>query len=100
MQFRPMRLASRTRSQCVTGCGARHRRSPTGGAAYGIPLNAIAPLAESMRPSSVPASIVTRGLAGDGAPAVVAQAAKETAIRPLRAALIAAPSVLVVMRRT
>ena len=31
--------ALRTPSQCAAGCGGRQRKSPTGGAANGIPLN-------------------------------------------------------------
>src|SRR5580765_6903062 len=35
----PNASALRTPSHFATGCGARHRFSPTGGAAYGMPLN-------------------------------------------------------------
>src|SRR5581483_441599 len=40
----PNFVVSRTPGQGVTGCGSRHRRSPTGGAANGIPLNTAPPL--------------------------------------------------------
>src|SRR3954452_13378348 len=33
----PKRVASRTPLHGCTGCGGRKRRSPTGGAAYGMP---------------------------------------------------------------
>lgn len=35
----PGSVASRTCGHGSTGCGEHHRRSPTGGAAYGIPWN-------------------------------------------------------------
>src|SRR5262249_34714105 len=41
MQAGPKRLASFTPAQASTGLGTRQRRSPTGGAAYGIPFQLI-----------------------------------------------------------
>src|SRR3974390_2754058 len=37
-------VASRTPAHAFTGTGSRQRRSPTGGCAYGMPLNAAPPL--------------------------------------------------------
>src|SRR5437870_2696695 len=46
----------RTPTQGMTGCGARHRKSPMGGAAYGMPLKTLTPFASAatsaMRPPS------------------------------------------------
>src|SRR5262245_26509794 len=64
MQFLPSRSAARTAVQCATDVGARHRRLPTGGAAYGTPRNTRTPLDESMEPARGPASIVTVGVDG------------------------------------
>src|SRR5471030_3048890 len=43
MQSGPYSLAERTPCHAVAGCGARQRKSPTGGAANGMPLNAMTP---------------------------------------------------------
>lgn len=39
----PKRSAERTPSQGMTGSGGRQRSGPTGGAAYGMPLNTTTP---------------------------------------------------------
>src|SRR4051812_35485390 len=41
----------------LTGCGGRQRSSPTGGAAYGMPLNELTPA--STAPSSIPLATLT-----------------------------------------
>src|SRR6516165_1303481 len=46
----------------AAGRGARHRRAPTGGAAYGMPKNSRAPLARS--PRTAPLSVRTTSGAG------------------------------------
>ena len=51
--------ASRTPFQGVGGCGARQRSGPTGGAAYGMPLNASTPLASRWLPRTSPACVRT-----------------------------------------
>src|SRR5262249_28494026 len=43
--------------QCATGCGARQRKSPTGGAANGTPLNDRTPSATA--PCNSPLSTLT-----------------------------------------
>src|SRR5690606_36011975 len=43
MHGAPYWLASRTPSHPAGDCGGFHRRSPTGGAAKGIPLNTVTP---------------------------------------------------------
>src|SRR6185295_19108485 len=45
MQDAPNASAARTPFQATTDCGAFHRRSPTGGAANGMPLNTRTPFA-------------------------------------------------------
>jgi hypothetical protein len=57
----PAAVAARSPAHGATGCGGRQRRSPTGGVANGTPRNTRTPAAESSRPTSVPASTVTRG---------------------------------------
>jgi hypothetical protein len=42
-QIAPNALASCTPDQGLTGIGSRQRSSPTGGAAYGMPLNTAPP---------------------------------------------------------
>jgi hypothetical protein len=55
----------------VTGCGARHRKSLTGGAAYGMPLNDRT--LPDTAPAVIPASILTI-LSSDWAASVAVQA--------------------------
>src|SRR6185295_484057 len=47
----------RTPSQGFTGCGSFHLRSPTGGAAKGIPLNAYTSPEALITPDTRPASV-------------------------------------------
>src|SRR6185503_19496917 len=61
MQMGPNLLASRTPLQLAAGCGARQRRSPTGGAAKGIFLKTEMP--PSVVPANLPCRIVTWGSA-------------------------------------
>src|SRR5437762_3020457 len=49
--------ASRTSSHGGTGCGSRQRRSPIGGAAYGMPRHTAT--SPSMRPRTAPAVVAT-----------------------------------------
>src|SRR5882724_11301614 len=49
-------LLSRIESQGFTGCGARHRNSPTGGAANGMPLYTRTAVPD---PTTYPESILT-----------------------------------------
>src|SRR6059036_3256116 len=42
-------VASRTPDHGAGGCGGRNRLAPNGGAAYGMPLNAVTPFALSAR---------------------------------------------------
>ena len=58
MQSCPYAFAARTPVHGATGWGARHRRLPTGGAANGMPLNAIT--RSLATPSTSPLSIFTR----------------------------------------
>ncbi|GAA2916543.1 hypothetical protein GCM10020221_10590 [Streptomyces thioluteus] len=61
-------VASRTTDHGVTGPGGRHRRSPTGGAANGIPRKTLP--RSVTRPRTGPASVVTTaGSRGARAPA-------------------------------
>src|SRR5580765_2639743 len=57
MQLAENLSPARTPSQCFAGCGGRHRRSPTGGAANGRPLkirtSGYAPGVPVTRPFSV-----------------------------------------------
>src|SRR5690348_3540716 len=64
MQLAPNRLASRTPFQPVAATGGFHRKLPTGGSAYGIPLNDRTPCA-STRPTSIPCAMVTTGRSGE-----------------------------------
>ena len=57
MQRGPNCVAWRTPVQFLTGCGGFQRRSPTGGAANGMPLNARTPL--SSAPSTTPLAVLT-----------------------------------------
>src|SRR5690606_36010398 len=52
-------LASRTPSHAATGCGGRQRYSPTGAAAYGIPLK-LSTLS-SVTPRTIPDAVRTVG---------------------------------------
>src|SRR3954463_5055379 len=63
MQLWPGGGAARTPDQCAGLPGGFQRNGPVGGAAYGIPRNTLTPVVESMSPSRMPVSIVTRGLA-------------------------------------
>ena len=58
----PNRSAGRTPAHGAAGCGGRQRRSPTGGAANGMPLKLRTPEPGSMVPSRMPPDTVTRGL--------------------------------------
>src|SRR5262245_22050715 len=59
IHWRPNSVASRTPSHEAAGCGSFQRRSPTGGAAYGIPLKLrIRPSALAM-PRTVPVAVLT-----------------------------------------
>src|SRR5436190_2727547 len=64
-QTSPNVSALRTPVHFATGCGARHRCAPTGGAANGTPLNTRTPGAAADVPESRPASVLTVG-AGSG----------------------------------
>src|ERR1700679_199451 len=57
MQSWPYWVALRTPRQATTGCGGLQRRSPTGGAAYGIPLKETTP--SFADPPKTPVSTVT-----------------------------------------
>ncbi len=52
----------RTPSHGLTGCGGCHRKSPTGGAAKGMPRNARTPSGPVV-PSTTPIAVVTRSSA-------------------------------------
>ena len=79
MQSAPNSAAWRTPVQRATGWGGRHRRSPTGGAAKGMPLKEATPSATT--PRSSPPSTRTRGGACECAtvptPIAAASAASE-----------------------
>src|SRR5206468_6083831 len=62
-QTSPNVSALRTPVHFATGCGARHRNAPTGGAANGTPLNTRTPGAAADVAESRPASILTVGAA-------------------------------------
>src|SRR5512139_919707 len=58
VQRGPYSVAGRTPDQCATGCGARQRLLPVGGAANGMPLKArISGLVPAV-PATTPASIL------------------------------------------
>src|SRR6185312_7484794 len=61
MQRGPKWSALRTPVQPLTGCGGFQRREPTGGAAYGMPLNSSRPDLASRLPDNVPVSMRTVG---------------------------------------
>src|SRR5215831_12196138 len=67
-QGAPKAFALRTPSHLAAGCGARHRFSPRGGAAYGIPLNArTVGCVEPTTPASTPVSMRTwSGIMAEG----------------------------------
>src|SRR5262245_31454859 len=52
-------VASRTPAHLAGGCGGLHRKSPVGGAAYGIPRKAYPSVVT--RPRTLPSSVVTIG---------------------------------------
>src|SRR4051794_23302882 len=56
MQLEPNSPALRTDFQGTSGLGSRHRRSPTGGAANGMPLNAVMEGSRPGTPVSTPPS--------------------------------------------
>src|ERR1041384_4483473 len=56
----PNCVACRTPVQFFGGFGGAHRKSPTGGSAKGIPLNARTPLVWVAEPSRVPLAVLTR----------------------------------------
>src|SRR6516162_93945 len=58
----PIQLAFLMPVHRAAGRGARHRRAPTGGAAYGMPKNSRAPLART--PRTAPLSVRTTSGAG------------------------------------
>src|SRR5579863_3429934 len=60
MQRGPNPVAWRTPVQFLTGCGGCHRKSPTGGAANGMPLNSRTPDGCGPVPSNTPLAVVTR----------------------------------------
>src|SRR5690349_10267508 len=64
-QSLPNTVAARTPLQRGNGCGARQRSGPTGGRAYGMPINALIPRRE--RPWSTPAG----ASAATGVPSIV-----------------------------
>ena len=57
--FGPKSMAERTPAHSTAGCGAFHRSLPTGGCAYGMPLNIFTP--ERSTPSSTPSFTFTLG---------------------------------------
>src|SRR3984957_19212184 len=59
MQMGPNSSPLRTPSQCATGWGARHRRSPIGGAAKGIPLKTRMSGFVPEMPETIPLSSLT-----------------------------------------
>ena len=65
MQSAPNSAAWRTPVHVAAGCGGRHRRSPTGGAAKGMPLKDATP--SSTTPCRSPLSTRTTGGVGEGA---------------------------------
>jgi hypothetical protein len=58
MGFAANSLTFKTPSQFFTGCGSFHLRSPTGGAAKGIPLKDLIPLFSRI-PSTKPLAVFT-----------------------------------------
>jgi hypothetical protein len=69
MQRGPNFSARRTPSHLLTGCGGLHLNSPTGAAAYGIPLKARTPDAPRPGPSTTPPVVFTRSGAAAPDPA-------------------------------
>src|SRR5215467_2231817 len=69
MQAGPKRLASFTPAHASTGCGTRQRRSPTGGAAYGIPFQLIT-LPAATPPTDPPSTMAMSGSTVDCANAL------------------------------
>src|SRR3982751_3926693 len=59
MQLGPNSAAWRTPVHATGGSGAFHRLSPTGGAANGMPLNAVRPGFRPAAPETVPPSPLT-----------------------------------------
>jgi hypothetical protein len=61
MEAAPNESAVITPSQGTTGCGSFQRKSPTGGAAKGMPLYAIMPFVAVSTPITLPPSMVSTG---------------------------------------
>src|SRR6185312_3241340 len=79
----PKAVASRTPAHGLTGCGSLHRSSPTGGAAYGIPLKTRTPLL-SRAPRTTPLAVLTSSEASPErtpAPEATPETAAETALK-------------------
>src|SRR6185369_12834047 len=55
----PKAVALRTPSHFAAGCGARHRFSPRGGAANGMPLKTRTEACPAVAPASRPVSVLT-----------------------------------------
>src|SRR5262245_9705050 len=76
MQRGPNAIAVLTPSHFGAGCGAFQRSGPTGGAAYGMPLNtrtsALLPAAPDTRPLSVFTGSLTAAEATPGADSITA----------------------------
>src|SRR5437899_2488074 len=71
--------ALRMPAHFAAGCGGRHRSSPTGGAAYGIPLNTRTPGAAAGAPESRPASVLIGSRTAARKPLTIASAAANIA---------------------
>src|SRR5258706_12122754 len=56
-QGAPYAVASRTPAHAVTGIGSRQRNAPTGGAAYGMPLNTAPPFSSIAPLTSPPVTV-------------------------------------------
>src|SRR5262245_41794874 len=89
MQREPNSAALRTPFHGSTGCGAFHRKAPTGGAANGIPRKTRTPGDVAATPSTTPLSVFTRS--SPSAP--VAQSVAST---PAKAANRAATLILLI----
>src|SRR6185312_491498 len=79
-QSAPNLLASRTPSHVGAGCGGRQRKSPTGAAAYGIPLKV--ETSPSVAPRTMPDAVRTVGPALEAASANVVTADSNTIRQP------------------
>jgi len=81
MQRGPNFSARLTPSQLFNACGGLHLNSPTGGAAYGIPLKARTPDACLPGPSTIPPVVLTRS--GAAAPDPAATLDNSTALNEM-----------------